>query len=279
MPALGLTDTREVQYVILEVALPGRPKVNAGVLLLDPAVDKAYVKFRSDWDEVEDEADRLLLESLGEDLQLKSEELAGEKFLRYFEDTLSNVLRITSRRRAECRHPVFTVNRLFNEHVLGRERAQVLPFRSHLPVYSLRAAATKFGEDMEVAEEGWVQAPAGLRLSQDHFVARVVGRSMEPRIPDGSLCVFRANVTGTRQGKLLLIRRKGASESGGEFTIKRYKSEKRSTEEGWEHSRIHLEPLNPEFQPWDLGPEEFTVLGEFVAVLPDDSEIEPAPPA
>jgi phage repressor protein C with HTH and peptisase S24 domain len=37
------------------------------------------------------------------------------------------------------------------------------------------------------------------------FVAQVVGRSMEPLIPDGSLCIFRHGVRGSRQGKRLLI--------------------------------------------------------------------------
>ena len=37
------------------------------------------------------------------------------------------------------------------------------------------------------------------------FVARIAGRSMEPRIPDGSLCVFRAGVTGSREGRLVLV--------------------------------------------------------------------------
>jgi len=30
------------------------------------------------------------------------------------------------------------------------ERTEVIPFITHVPLYSLRAAATKFGEDMEV---------------------------------------------------------------------------------------------------------------------------------
>jgi len=55
-----------------------------------------------------------------------------------------------------------------------------------------------------VEEEGWVRAPSKLRLTLDMFVGRMVGRSMEPRIPDGSLCVFRAGVVGSWQVKLLL---------------------------------------------------------------------------
>ena len=77
------------------------------------------------------------------------------------------------------------------------------------------------------------------------FVARVVGRSMEPRIPDGSLCVFRAGVVGSRQGKLVLVERFGATETSARYTIKKYTSKKTQTgEEEWEHASVRLEPLN-----------------------------------
>ncbi len=46
---------------------------------------------------------------------------------------------------------------------------------------------------------GWVRAPENLRLHEGMFVATVVGRSMEPRIPDGSACIFRAPVTGSQK--------------------------------------------------------------------------------
>ena len=35
----------------------------------------------------------------------------------------------------------------------------------------------------------------------------------------------------------------------------------------WEHSGIRLEPLNPEFDAFDLGPGDFRVIAEFVQVL------------
>src|SRR5207237_522584 len=117
-----------------------------------------------------------------------------------------------------------------------------------LPVYSLRAAASKFGDDMEVREEGWVEAPPGLRLTEQMFAAHVVGRSMEPKIPDGSLCVFRHAVVGSRSGKLLLVEKLGETDSTARYTIKRYKSEKEQIgEDEWKHSSIRLEPLNSEF--------------------------------
>ena len=44
---------------------------------------------------------------------------------------------------------------------------------------------------------------------------------------------------------------------------------KRPTSDGsWEHETVRLKPLNPEYEAWDLRPDEFRVLGEFVGVLP-----------
>ena len=50
------------------------------------------------------------------------------------------------------------------------------PAAARLRVYSLRAAATKFGEDMEVEPEGWVPAPKRVKLDRNMFAARVVVR-------------------------------------------------------------------------------------------------------
>jgi hypothetical protein len=70
---------------------------------------------------------------------------------------------------------------------------------------------------------------------------------------------------------LLLIERRDVSESGGRYTVKRYRSVKQAAEgQGeWRHAVIRLEPLNPEFEAWDLedDPEKFRVIGEFVRVL------------
>jgi phage repressor protein C with HTH and peptisase S24 domain len=141
----------------------------------------------------------------------------------------------------------------------------VLEFRTHLPRYSLQVAAGKFLENDEVTEQGWIEAPQDLRLAPDMFVAQIAGHSMEPLIPDGSLCVFRAGVTGSREGRLVLAEDREANA----FAVKRYKSDKVTTEEGWRHGRIRLESLNPGYPSWDLDPDEekYRILGEFVQVL------------
>jgi hypothetical protein len=153
------------------------------------------------------------------------------------------------------------LDRLYRQHVPSK----VLEFRTHLPRYSLQVAAGKFLENEEVTEQGWIEAPRDLRLSSDMFVAQITGRSMEPLIPDGSLCVFRAGVTGSRSGRLVLAEDREANA----FAVKRYKSEKVGTEGSWRHKRIRLESINPGFPSWDLDRDEekYRILAEFVRVL------------
>lgn len=154
---------------------------------------------------------------------------------------------------------------------------QAKPFVSHLPVFTLAAAAGKFGAGQDISEEGWVQVN-GRRLDEKMFVARVVGHSMEPKIPDGSYCIFRANPVGTRQGKIVLVQHRGVEdpETGGQFTVKRYTSAKSSNPDGtWRHTKITLEPLNPAYQPIRIDPsdaEAVTVLAEFLEVLVGKAE-------
>jgi len=271
----AIAPVQKAHYVVLELALPGQDVIAAGVLLLDPSRDKIYLKMRTDWGIVADAEGAEVLEHLASQLESDGRELGGEGLLRRLEDALSNTLRISERKTVTVGDFDRALQRLYQRYVekILLPSASVRPFQTHLPLYSLRAAAGRFSGDMEVEAEGWVPVPPELRLSKDMFVAQVTGRSMEPMIPDGSLCVFRHTVVGSRQGKLLLIQHRGVSESGGEFTVKRYTSLKTPSAEGWRHSRIRLEPLNPEYEAWDLDPSDieegpYRVIGEFVRVLP-----------
>jgi len=259
-------------YWLLEAALPGRPPVPAGVLLLEEAADKLHIKLRPDWSGHADPEDAEVLELLAEDLADQAAQTGAAALIALLEDRLSNTLRLSEPRSAVVGDFPRALEHLYQREVEGvRGRTPVAPFRTHLPVYSLRAAAGKFGPDQEVdvEPEDWIPAPAGVRPCEDYFACHVVGRSMEPKIPDGSLCLFRRIPAGSRQGKLVLVRHRAASETGGEFTVKRYRSEKTVTEEGgWRHTRIVLEPLNPEFPVLELGPDEFHVIAEFVRVIP-----------
>ena len=160
------------------------------------------------------------------------------------------------------------------------------PFATHAPVYDLVAAGGGFGPDVTVGtateEIGWMQVPGHVRLTRDHFVARVEGHSMEPTIPDGSYCLFRTDRGGSREGKLVLVWHRGCTDPalGGEFSVKKYTSTKTASPGGrWSHREIRLKPLNPDpaygdlvFDPGSEG--DLRVVGEIVCVLEaaDDGE-------
>jgi transcriptional regulator with XRE-family HTH domain len=92
-----------------------------------------------------------------------------------------------------------------------------------VPVMSLRAAASQFGGAAPVDVEAWV-AFRGARSSssaEGRFVALVIGKSMQPKIPDGSLCLFRSPIVGPLEGRIALaqLRETLDPETGGAYAV------------------------------------------------------------
>jgi SOS-response transcriptional repressor LexA len=257
---------RRGEYALLLVALPGRAEESAGVLLLDPERDELHVKLRRDWAQFAADEDEEVLGRLEADLQGKADEMGGEGLLVWLEQNVSFALRVTGRESITVRDFPSSLNQLYRQHI----HARVLPFETHLPVYALEVAAGPFlSNPAEIAAEDWIEAPENLKLAPEMFVGRINGHSMEPKIPDGSWCVFRRGVTGSRRGRLVLVRNSELADEN-RFTVKRYSSDKSVTEDGFRHTRIRLESLNPDYPSWDLDPDEdkYQIVAEFVAVLP-----------
>lgn len=247
----------------LDLALPGERPVAIGVALHEPATGELRFRLRQDWETFVPEEDLDYVTALEADLQAKSREMGGTALLAWLEEHCSHLLRLSARERVVVSRPEATLGRLYREQV----PSAVQQFRTHLPWYGLRAAAGHFSGQQTVEPEGWIEVP-GRRLKPNQFVATVVGQSMLPLIPDGSLCVFEANVTGSRQGRLVLVENRAAG--GGErYTVKRYRSEKvPHPDGGWKHERILLEPLNPDFEAWELTEgDDLAVIAEFQYVL------------
>jgi phage repressor protein C with HTH and peptisase S24 domain len=152
------------------------------------------------------------------------------------------------------------------------------PSPDHLPYYSLSIAAGGFKQGYEPDPQGWVNVRKHgytKRLGTGLFVTQVVGKSMEPTIRDGAYCVFRAGVSGTRQNRILLVQKRDFTdpETGGGYTVKRYESQKTTTEEGWSHELIRLIPDNRDrtaFRVLEFTPEDdadLQVIAEFIQML------------
>jgi phage repressor protein C with HTH and peptisase S24 domain len=253
------------EFSLIYCDLPGRGVETIGVLLLDPENNELYVRFRRDWQSFASEDDTEVLAALEDDLLMKSRDEGGASVLEYLESVASLAVRVSNREAIKVKDFERKLMELYREHV----PVQVMPYRTHLPRYAMAAAAGPFltnPEDIQVEE--WIEVPDDLRIDEDMFIARIQGHSMEPRIPDGSLCVFRRNVVGSRNGRLVLVRNTEMADDN-QYTVKRYKSEKQIIDEGFLQTRIRLESLNPGYPSWDLDEdsEKYQVIAEFVRVL------------
>ncbi len=155
---------------------------------------------------------------------------------------------------------------------------EVEPFTNCVPLLDLKIAAGGFSPEQVASNPGeyeWVSLERGTKPSIGLFVAQVVGESMNRRIPNGAWCLWRANPTGTRQGKVVLAEHRDIEdvEFGGRYTVKVYESEKVANEDGgWRHSRIILKPDSNDhsFEPIvldGLDDGELTIIAELVEVL------------
>lgn len=137
-------------------------------------------------------------------------------------------------------------------------------------------AAGAFSGAQVVEPEEWVQPAGRTKPANGPFVARVVGESMNRRIPNGAYCLFRTPVTASRDGRVVLVQDSRISDPdhGGRYTVKIYRSVKEPAEDGgWRHTEVRLEPDTTAagYDPIILGdmPEEsIQVIAELVEVLP-----------
>ncbi len=166
------------------------------------------------------------------------------------------------------------------------ETSEVRPFENAIPLYDLKVAAGRFGEEQlvdAVPQQGEVQNPDDYKWvshggrskpSRGLFVAQVVGESMNKRIPNGAWCVWRLNPGCDGDGtEIVLAQHKDIldSESGGQFTVKFFKIDQVSSDDGGP-SRITLSPNSHDdsFKPIVLegvDDSELRIIAELVEVL------------
>ncbi len=151
--------------------------------------------------------------------------------------------------------------------------SEVKPYENAVPVFDLEIAAGAFSEEQWLSPNDWVELPEPFAAKKGFFVARVVGESMNRRIPNGSWCLFRSGPAGSRHGKVVLVQLRDIQDpETGRFTVKVYGSEKRITGDSWKHLRVTLSPDSTfnSFSPLVFehdATKEFSILGEVVAVL------------
>ena len=194
-----------------------------------------------------------------------------------FQDTVRNWMTAEAYRRLRSESAVTDETATDHEFPAALRLVEGRPEERYVtcvPFVPLKAAAGAFGDPQHI-EDGefeWASVDSRHRLRPGMFVAQIVGRSMEPAIPNGAYGLFRAPVEGTRQGKTVLVQLSDTTdpETGQRYTIKRYNSEKIPYGDSWRHDVITLQPNNPEFEPIVLTERdegELQVVAELVEVL------------
>ena len=152
--------------------------------------------------------------------------------------------------------------------------SSVQRFVTHLPYYhSIKAACHDLSEiEIPYEDVKWINVSEAMsRLDKSMFVVRAMGNSMKPKINDGDYCVFSRYTGGSRENEIVLIEGYNVKDHDSDniaCTIKKYHSEKQATEDGWEHTCIKLIPLNKDYEPFTLNPEDsFHVLGILKKVI------------
>lgn len=151
-------------------------------------------------------------------------------------------------------------------------------FKTCIPFYPYAATAGVFNLDQYAEDEDlsdhteWIEVNR-MHITTDLFAMRVVGHSMEPKIADGDICIFRRGsaLAGSRNGRIMLVKHRDIrdADTNAQLTVKRYESKRVYDEDGIpQHVEIILHPLNPDYDPIIIDhveeENEFRVIGEFV---------------
>jgi phage repressor protein C with HTH and peptisase S24 domain len=156
--------------------------------------------------------------------------------------------------------------------IIGKKPTDIIFFGNALPLLNLRAAANAFYESLDgfFADENnyeWKRVEGG-PYPKDRFLVRVEGDSMEPRISRGSLCLFRKDPGGSRNGKIVLCRVETTS-GNPMAVVKRYQSIRRPSHDSLgEAVKIILSSLNTKYENIELREGEgLKILGIYERII------------
>lgn len=154
------------------------------------------------------------------------------------------------------------------------EHNQEKSIKHQIPLYDFYAAAGTFSEIQSEKNYTLIEISGKYNPSSDYFACKIVGESMNRRIKNGSICLFKKEMGGSRNGKIVLVENMNIQDQdfNSAFTIKTYSSEKIVTEDGWKHTSIVLKPNSYDESYKDIvitedNGAEIRVVGEFIEVL------------
>ncbi|PCH75712.1 MAG: hypothetical protein COB98_08430 [Flavobacteriaceae bacterium] len=142
-----------------------------------------------------------------------------------------------------------------------------------IPLFNFYAAAGSFSE-IQSDKTSTNISIAERYSSDDYFACKIVGESMNRRIPNGSICLFKKYSGGSRNGKIVLIENRDYQDPdfNSAFTIKTYSSKIEISEEGWKHKYIALKPNSFDTSYKDIiiteeNSENMKIVAEFIDII------------
>lgn len=150
----------------------------------------------------------------------------------------------------------------------------LVPFVNSLPLIDIRAVANSRlsslqGRFPEELTKEFLRVEGG-PFPDDCFLVRAEGDSMEPLIPDGSLCRFQRDRGGSRKGKIVLVLLPEYAGGAPVALIKRYQSSRRQEPgiELGEAEAIILSSINHKHDPiLCFAGDDISVVGVFETVI------------
>jgi len=132
-----------------------------------------------------------------------------------------------------------------------------------IPATTLRAAGVALAAGKAIEAKAHVQLPGRRAAEKGAFLVRVVGSAMDPKLPDGSWCLFRAPAAKPAWGHVVLAA-VNSGDSGPTFVIRQI--DKKGARGG-----VTLSALVPGYPTLELRSDEVHVLADFVRIVPPRS--------
>jgi len=156
--------------------------------------------------------------------------------------------------------------------ILSPEDAK--PYVNSIPLIDISAAAGNFSDLQQHSELTWIEPPFNISVKKGYFICKVIGESMNKKIPNGSYCLFKQDEGGSRNGEIVLVESTNIhdSEFGSGYTVKEYHSKWSDSNQERKHKSIVLKPLstNSDYSEIELADDElnnFRVVGIFEKVI------------
>lgn len=143
-----------------------------------------------------------------------------------------------------------------------------------VPIFDIKIAAGDFSKEQWLQDCQYAELPDHFTAKPEFFVAQVVGESMNRRISNGFWYLLREPSDGSRNGKVVIVQSWDIQDpdTGGQYTVKIYRSEKAETGDSWSRRsiRLELDSTDFNFKPLTLKPDaadDLRVVGEYVGII------------